>query len=197
MLVLPITYFGPIGYYARLFQEQEVMIEACEHYVKQTERSRCLIAAGANPMTLAVSVQKARSGRVPVREVQLSDHGNWIHQHLQSLATYYGNSPFYEYYVDEIRDILEHGHDGSLFEMNEALRRKICELIGFSPVVHYTDEWMGTDALLDDFKTRELPEYYQIARSDHQSPFIPDLSILDLLFNMGPESILILNRVQF
>ena len=193
MLVLPTAYFAPVSYYATLFGADDVVIEACEHYVKQTFRNRCLIATHTGAQTLSINVQKGNRLKMPIREVKLSDHGNWLHQHLYSLATYYGNSPFYEFYIDEIREVMQHGHDGTLFGLNESLRRKMCELIGFEPHVRYSEQWMG----LADFPVladgTAIP-YYQVATDEERLPFQPNMSILDLLFNMGPEAILVLKK---
>lgn len=194
-IVLPTAYFGPIAYFAALYQEPEVVIEAKEHYVKQSIRNRCTIGTNQGPQNLSYSVQKGNKQKMPITEVLLSDHGNWMHQHLYSLATYYGNSPFYEYYIDEIRDVMLKGHDGTLFGFNEALRRKICELIGFEPNVRYSTEWMGgvEPGIVEGTFIDETP-YYQVARVGSEMPFMPNLSILDLLFNMGNESILYLHK---
>lgn len=195
MLVLPTAYFAPISYYLALFHEKEVVIEAHEHYVKQSIRNRCTIGTNQGPQNLSYSVQKGNKMKMPIKEVLLSDHGNWMHQHLYSLATYYGNSPFYEYYIDEIREVMLHGHDGTMFGFNEALRQKICELIGFEPDLRYSKEWMGgVDQRIIEGGTKGLVPYYQVARVGNELPFMPNLSILDLLFNMGNESILYLYK---
>jgi len=192
MTVLPTAYFAPFGYYVRLFNEP-VVIEAHEHYVKQTLRNRCVIATKQGPQVLSINVEKGNRPQTLITDIRLSSHANWMHQHLYSLATYYGNSPFYEYYIDELKEImLNVGYGGSLFEMNEALRRKICELIGFEPQVAYSTEWMGQEALVSDFTPPQQKPYYQVATIESHRPFQPDLSILDLLFNMGPESLLVL-----
>ena len=107
-MVLPTAYFGPVSYYAALFHDKDIVIEACEYYVKQTLRNRCIIATNQGPQTLSINVQKGNRPQQLISEVMLSDHGNWMHQHLYSLATYYGNSPFYEYYIDEIREVQDH-----------------------------------------------------------------------------------------
>lgn len=193
MVILPTTYFGPVSYYAAMYGSDEVVIEACEHYVKQTLRSRCVIATDQGPMTLSAYVEKGNRLKMPIREVRLSDHNDWPRQHLNALATYYGNSPFYEYYIDDLREVLLHGHDGTLFGMNEALRQHLCREIGFEPKVRYSEEWMGP---LPDF-TRAVPRYYQVAGALGQQPFMPDMSVLDLVFNMGPESLAILDKSLF
>ena len=196
MMVLPTAYFGPVGYYTALFHDEDIVIEACEYYVKQTLRNRCHIATNQGPQTLSINVQKGNRPQQLIREVMLSDHGNWMHQHLYSLATYYGNSPFYEYYIDEIREVMQRGHDGSLFGLNEALRRKVCELIGFEPHVRYSEQWQGQNFGKGEL---EIPAfvatpYYQVAQAESHGTFQSNMSILDLLFNMGPESILVLKQ---
>jgi len=194
MIVLPTAYFAPIGYYAYLFKGP-VLIEAHEHYEKQTFRNRCIIATSQGPQVLSINVEKGNSPHTPISDIHLSSHANWMHQHLYSLATYYGNSPFYEFYIDELKEImLSFGYDTTLFEWNETLRRKVCELIGFEPQVEYTICWQGHEALLSDFSLSDMKPYYQVAMIDGAQPFQPNMSILDLLFNMGPESILVLRE---
>lgn len=194
-MVLPVAYFAPIAYYAALLHEPEVVIETHEHYVKQSIRTRCVIGTNQGPQTLTYSVQRGDKPKMPIGEVRLSDHGDWMHQHLYSLATYYGASPFYEYYIDELRHVMQHGHDGTLVGFDEALRQKVCELIGFEPRVRYSTEWMGDiDADIAEGRAQCLTPYYQVARVGSHRPFMPNLSILDLLFNMGNESLLYLNQ---
>lgn len=195
MVVLPTSYFAPVSYYAALFHEDDIVIDACEYYVKQTLRNRCLIATNQGPQILSINVQRGNRPHTPIRQIMLSDHGNWMHQHLYSLATYYGSTPFYEFYIDEIEEVMHKGHDGSLFGLNEALRQKICELIGFVPNVRYSHQWMG--AVLDQEQWSlhfDAKPYYQVSMAEGRQPFLADMSILDLLFNMGPESILVLKN---
>jgi hypothetical protein len=198
MTVLPTTYLGPVSYYATLFQADEVVIEACEYYEKQTLRNRCLIATDQGPQTLSVNVQKGNRPHTPIREVRLSDHDNWMHRHLYSLATYYGSSPFFDYYIDDIKAVMQGGHNGTLFGLNEALRQTLCSLIGFTPRVSYSDHWMGQrlDRVSDPTVRQTVRPYYQIAGIGGRQPFQSDMSIVDLLFNMGPESILVLRDMD-
>ncbi|MBQ0056585.1 MAG: WbqC family protein [Bacteroidales bacterium] len=201
-MILPTAYLAPVSYYAALYHCPEVVIERHEHYVKQTLRNRCVIATGQGPQVLSVNVAKGNSPHTPISRLRVSNHANWMHQHLYSLATYYGNSPFYEYYIDDLKPLFPvvDGDLPLLMDMNEALRSKICELIGFNPNIRYSDEWMGR-SLTDE--TGMIPTsseaghfapvpYYQVASAESRQPFLADMSILDLLFNMGPESILVL-----
>lgn len=204
MLLLSTAYFAPVAYYALLFHEPEIWIEANENYNKQSYRNRMFIATDQGPLPLSVNVEKGYAIKCPIQEVRLSSHGDWLHQHKIALMSNYGNSPFYEYYIDDILSVLQSG-EPTLFKLNERLREKVCELIGFQPNIHYTSEYVPADTPgLRDLRNTLHPKkpvslavpefiekpYYQVVRDKHQ--FMPNLCILDLLFNMGPESILVL-----
>lgn len=211
-VILSTAYCAPVAYYAALFHAKEVWIEAHENYNKQSYRNRMFIASDQGPQSLSINVEKGYAIKSPIQEVRLSDHGDWMHQHLQAWATSYGNTPFYEYYIDDLLDVVLRGGHATLFALNEALRERICQLIGFTPCVHYTSQYYdATDAAccgvgegLRDLRNvlhpkrplaDALPEfqanaYYQV--HCQRQPFMPNLSILDLLFNMGNESILVL-----
>lgn len=193
MMLLPTAYLAPVSYYAALYHADEVVIEAREHYMKQTLRNRCTIATDQGPLMLSAYVEKGNQLRMPVSEMRLSPHNDWPNQHLHALATYYGQSPFYEYYIDDLREVLLHGHDGTLLGMNEALRQHICREIGFEPNVRLSTEWMGP---MPELPSVELPPYYQVAASTGRQPFTNDVSVVDLLFNMGPEAILVLDKAR-
>lgn len=193
MKLLTTTYLGPVRWYADLYHADEVLLEACEYYEKQTLRNRCMISTDQGPQMLTAYVEKGNQSHMPIREVRLSHHNNWQQQHLYAWATYYGSTPFYEYYIDELKDVFLNGHDGTLFGMNEALRNHICKEIGFSPKVTYSTEWMGK-VNNDSHTETSFTPYYQVATVSGKQPFMQDMSILDLLFNLGPESIVYLDR---
>jgi len=210
-VLLSTAYLAPVSYYAKLFHAPRVIIEEHENYNKQTYRNRAFIGTDQGPLALSIPVEKGYKIKCPIREIRLSNHGEWRHQHLVALMSNYGNSPFYEYYIDEIEDLIRAPYT-FLFDLNEALREKICQLIGFTPCIEYSNTYIelpqtSTDnATTDivDFRNRIHPKkdfhhedpdfraipYYQVFDTRH--PFMENLSILDLLFNMGPESLLVL-----
>jgi hypothetical protein len=188
-----------------MLRAPEVVIEAHEHYNKQSYRNRAFIHSAQGAQALSIPVEKGYRVKCPIREVRLSDHGEWRHQHLVAWMSNYGNSPFYEYYIDELSAILQHPYT-FLFDLNEALRQKVCELIGFTPNVRFSTEYVTPTPEMRDLREsihpkrsieEALPElrvvpYYQVFRD--REPFQFNLSILDLLFNMGPESLLVLRQ---
>ena len=198
-VLLSTTYFGPVQWYQKLYRSDEVQIEQWESFQKQTYRNRCLIAAPNGIQALTVPVEHTVSPLI--KDLKVSDHGNWRHLHWNALVTAYSESPFFEYYQDDIRLFFEQRWD-YLLEFNEAIRAKMCELIDIQPNVSYSLEFRTLNSQLRDFRETIRPKhpapdpdftprpYYQVWQQKHG--FLPNLSILDLLFNMGPESILYL-----
>ena len=192
--LLSTTYFGPIQWYQKLYRAEHVVIEQWESFQKQTYRNRCLIATTQGIQALTVPVVRGETSLM--KDIRISDHGNWRHLHWNALQSAYGESPFFEYYQDDIRPFFTQRWD-YLFDFNEAIRQKICELIDISPQVSLTKSFHAEadhdfreainpkhPAPDADFESRP---YYQVYQQKHG--FIPNLSILDLLMNMGPESI--------
>lgn len=192
--LLSTTYFGPIQWYQKLYRAEHVVIEQWESFQKQTYRNRCLIATTQGIQALTVPVVRGETSLI--KDIRISDHGNWRHLHWNALQSAYGESPFFEYYQDDIRPFFTQRWD-YLFDFNEAIRQKICELIDISPQVSLTKSFHAEadhdfreainpkhPAPDADFESRP---YYQVYQQKHG--FIPNLSILDLLMNMGPESI--------
>lgn len=197
-VLLSTTYFGPIQWYQKLYRVERVEIEQWESFRKQTYRNRCLIATTNGIQALTVPIEHSDSPLI--KDIRLSDHGNWRHLHWNALQSAYGESPFFEYYQDDIRPFFEK-HWEFLLDFNEAIRLKMCELIDIQPNVSYTKEFVSEENMASfrdvicpkhpqddpDFTPRR---YYQVYEQKHG--FLPNLSILDLLFNMGPESIFFL-----
>ena len=193
-VLLSTTYFGPVQWYQKLYRSDEAEIEQWESFQKQTYRNRCLIAAPNSIQALTVPVEHTVSPLI--KDLKVSDHGNWRHLHWNALVTAYSESPFFEYYQDDIRPFYEQRWD-YLLDYNEAIRTKICELIDIQPKVTLTGEYSRSSD--NDYREAIRPKhsapdpdftprpYYQVYQQKHG--FLPNLSILDLLFNMGPESI--------
>ena len=142
--LLSTTYFGPVQWYQKLYRYEEVKIEQWESFQKQTYRNRCLIATTQGVQALTVPVERnsqlsALNSQL-IKDVRISDHGNWRHLHWNALVSAYGESPFFEYYQDDIRPFFEKRWD-YLLDFNEAIREKMCELLDIQPKVSYSLEF--------------------------------------------------------
>ena len=197
-VLLSTTYFGPIQWYQKLYRAEEVFIERCESFQKQTYRNRCIIATTNGLQALTVPVERDQGDLIS--SLRISDHGNWRHLHWNALKSAYGESPFFDYYQDDIRPFFEQRWD-HLFDFNEAIREKMCELLDIQPKVNYTEMFTiePTANNIINYRSAIRPKhpnpdpdftpkrYYQVYEQKHG--FLPNLSILDLLFNMDPVSI--------
>ena len=202
-LLLGSAYWAPVSYYAALYRNGGAVIEQYDSYVKQTYRNRCTIVAAQGVQMLTVPVEKPTSPHTVMRDIRISDHDNWRRQHWQALVASYYNSPFFEYYQDDFRPFYEKKWD-FLVDFNEEITLKCCELIDMQPIIKFTDEYM-TGGSVKDMRNAISPKndisadtdfivtpYYQVF--SHKHGFLPNLSIADLLFNMGPESLLVLEK---
>ena len=195
-VLLSTTYFGPVQWYQKLYRADEVLIEGWESFLKQTYRNRCVIATTQGVQALTVPVEKLSTISY-IKDLKISNHGNWRHLHWNALQSAYGESPFFEYYQDDIRPFFEK-HWTFLLDFNEEIRMKMCELLDIQPKVSFTKSWKESSTM-KDYRSAISPKhpqpdpdfqpkpYYQVYQQKHG--FLPNLSILDLLFNMGPESI--------
>lgn len=221
--LLQTTYFGPVQWYQKLHRYEHTLIEQYDSYQKQTFRNRCIIATANGLQALTVPVDThpvlsasaastvlgasaAESTKCLLKDVRISDHNQWRRVHWNALQSAYSESPFFEYYADDIRPFFEQKYD-FLVDFNEAIRQKMCELIDIHPSVEYTQEFLSPQEvsstphhpIIHDFRDVisakhpqpdadfEVKRYWQVFQ--HKHGFLPNLSILDLLFCMGPESV--------
>ena len=205
-IFLSSAYLAPVEYYVKLLTYDKIFIEQYDHYLKQTYRNRCTIAAPDGPLALTVPIVKPNTPKCFMRDIRISDHGNWRHLHWNALESAYNHTAFFEYYKDDFRPFYEKKYE-FLMDFNEALCRLICSLIDLQPDLTRTSEYrtsFGPNE--DDFRERIHPKkdfrteddafspcsYYQVFQE--KLGFLPNLSIVDLLFNMGPESLLVLQK---
>ena len=217
--ILSTTYCGPVQWYQKLYRSDLVLMECHETFQKQTYRNRCVIATTNGPQTLTVPVERGTSPFI--RDIRISNPGNWRHQHWHALMSAYNESPFFDYYQDDFRPFFEKKYD-FLYDFNMEICQKVCELIDIQPNIRHTEEYVKLRSVddgkiinslsnlstcqlaklpteLNDFRSSINPKhpvadahfiprrYYQVYERKHG--FQPNLSIIDLLFNMGPESI--------
>ena len=195
--LLSSTYFGPVQWYQKLNRYDECLIERHESFVKQTYRNRMVIATTSGPLSLTIPTNHDTS--MAMKDIRISDHANWRHVHWNALLSAYGESPFFEYYQDDIRPFYEKRYD-FLFDFNMEIMQKMIELLDIRPHVGVTDRYVFTpNTQIKDFRETIRPKkpladpdftpqrYYQVY--EQKNGFLPNMSILDLLFNEGNEAI--------
>lgn len=202
--LLQTTYFGPIQWYQKLYRYDQTLIEQYDSYQKQTYRNRCVIATANGLQTLTVPVehsvnsQELSANSPKVKDLRISDHNQWRRIHWNALQSAYSESPFFDYYADDIRLFFEKRYE-FLIDFNEAIRQTVCDLLDIHPNVSYTSDFSLQPSSIDDYReviNAKHPQadadfqprrYWQVFEDRHG--FQANLSILDLLFNMGNEAI--------
>ena len=209
--ILATTYFGPVQWYQKLNRFDGVLMEQHEHFLKQTYRNRCVIATTQGVQALTVPVEApvgegVALSKTEIKDVRISNHGKWRTEHWNALQSAYGESPFFEFYEDDIRPFFENRWE-FLLDFNMAITEKMCELLDIHPHIELTSSYQNSLPIGEgwgetDFRTVIHPKhpqedsdfspkpYYQVYKE--RLGFLPNLSILDLLFNMGNEAVLYL-----
>ena len=148
--LLQTTYFGPIQWYQKLYRYDHCLIEQYDSYQKQTYRNRCVIATANGPQALTVPVEGTNE-KCLVKDLRISDHNNWRRIHWNALLSAYSESPFFDYYADDIHPFFEKKYD-FLIDFNEAIRQKVCELMDIHPNVNYTSDFRRQTSDIVDFR---------------------------------------------
>ena len=221
MVLLTTAYFPPIEYLAAIANECSfnpgmtevepavVYIEACEHYVKQSWRNRCRFYAADGAQTLNFPVRHEDFGK-PISQMRIDWKTDWLTRHERAIISAYRTSPYFEYYQDELFAILD-SRPELMLDFNTQILRFFLRKTGIPADIRFTSEWEAVT--IEGHKVTDLREaihpkrpnsilkdlglerpYWQVFSPKHG--FIPGLSIMDLLFNEGPDSICYLKELK-
>lgn len=218
-MLLSTAYFPPVEYFVKIAEgftlspgsvkPSDIFIDSCEHYQKQSYRNRCKFYAENGVQTLQVPVvHDGNPFTKPVSEIMIDWSTPWMIRTQRAIASAYDSSPFFEYYKDELFAILDNGHE-RLIDLNTDLLRFFLRKTKIEASIHFTDSYapQGSGMYGEDLREVIHPKrandilssaglqkpYFQVFAQKYG--FIPNLSIMDLLFNEGPESIVYLKNL--
>lgn len=198
--LLSLAYLPPVSWCAVAWKAETVVIEACDHYQKGSLRNRCHLAGPNGVQRLSIPLAQGKNQQTPIREVRISYAEPWQRQHCRSIKTAYGNAPFFEHYADDILAFYERPYP-LLFDYNlDFLQFIFQKKMGWkgrfilTEQYHPKGEWpLGPD-FRDTFsgEPQQYPSWFEPQRYAQvfaeKSGFLPNLSLLDLLFCCGKQS---------
>ncbi len=199
-VLIELQYFGPVQYFARLLFHEKVIFERYEHYQKATWRNRCQIAMPDGPLTLSIHLKDGRDQRRSITEVKICDTHKWRQAHWMSLCTAYRSSPYFEYYEDQLAPLFQNPHE-RLWDFSFQAFELTLKLLKVDLDISFTDRFVKDhgDSVVDlrsailpnARKSRpdliyQAPSYQQVF--EPKIGFLPNLSVLDLLFSTGPNA---------
>lgn len=164
------AYLAPVEYYTKLLAYDQIYIEQHDHYTKQTYRNRCTIAAPDGELALSIPTVKPDTPKCPMRDIRISDHGNWRHLHWNAIESAYNHTPFFEYYKDDFRPFYEKKYE-FLADFNEELCHLVCSLIDIQPTLKRTSEYKtGITSDEADFRERIHPKRISVRKTPISFP---------------------------
>lgn len=197
-LLLSTAYFAPVHFYARFIYHNKIYIEQYENFIKQTYRNRCEIQGSNGKVPLVVPVVKGRGTKVLIKDLQISYDENWQHGHWQTIVSAYNSSPYFEYYQDELIPFFRK-KTKFLLDYNLKIHETVCDFLEIKNNFKLTDDFekIPEDSLnlreAISPKNKKISDNAFVAKPYTQVfcekfGFMPNLSILDLLFNEGPNA---------
>jgi len=194
--VFPLFYLPSIEYFSKILKYKDtLLIENSENFLKQSYRNRAVIHSPNGALDLIVPVIKGSKNHTIVKDVKISYDFKWQRLHWKSLETSYRSSAYFEYYEDDLISFYEKKWE-FLFDYNEELLQLLTRFLKISIDYNYTNNYQLPDPKLDDYRENIHPkrvsdlifkQYFQVF--EERNGFLPNLSVIDLIFNQGPQSI--------
>jgi len=203
--ILSTAYFAPVQYFTKFLQYSSRIIERYDNYTKQTYRNRCRIPGANGILTLSIPVLKGEKHKTYVRDIRIDHSKNWQKLHWKGIESAYMHSPFFEFYLDDIRLLLEKNHR-YLLELNLEILDFLLGTLEISRDYELSNEFIESgEEYKYDFRETIHPkknlnkdshffaEPYSQVFSDRFG-FQENLSIIDLIFNEGPNARFVLEK---
>lgn len=196
-ILVSLPYFGPINQFIEIAKANKTWVEHEDNFQKQTYRNRMYIYGANGKLSLNIPIKHLPKTEVKVHqkytEVKIDNESKWQSIHWKSLKTAYQTSPFFEYYEDELAPLFQKEYI-RLYEFNQDCFKTVVECLQLDLEFEFTSEYHKQPENLTDLRhlsnakqSINIPEYIQVFQEKHG--FISNLSILDLLFNEGPNAV--------
>ncbi len=198
-ILLSTAYFAPVRYFSKLVAYPEVYIEQHENFIKQTYRNRTVILGANGPIPLIVPVEKGRGKKILIKDLRIAYDEEWQRNHWRTIFSAYNSSPFFEYYAGDIEFFFRKKYP-FLFDFNLKITETLIELLELEPNLQLTKDFEKIPDTYLNFREQISPKTHLVEADLQFVPqpytqvfaekfgFVPDLSILDLLFNEGPSA---------
>ena len=193
-ILVSTAYLPPLEYFSVISRADEILIEREENFLKQTYRNRCYILSAHGPQLLTVPVYLGSQHKIPIKDIKIDYSKRWQQIHLGAIVASYGSSPYFQYYFENIEKIISRKTD-FLIDLNIELLESILKMLNLNPETSYSTHFEPIKDNENDFRYKISPkieshytanEYVHVFGSDR---FIHRLSIIDLIFNTGPEAV--------
>lgn len=191
-ILLSTAYFPPVEYFAGIYHAKKIYIEAEENYIKQSYRNRCRIYTADGIQALIIPAIKTTGNHTRIRDIKISYRERWQLNHWRAIAAAYQKSPYFQYYEDTFSVFLDKKHT-FLFDFNMELLHTLLSVIGIKRAIKTTEVYEMFPEHTTDLRNvihpkKEcdlfFPPYTQVFHE--RIGFVPNLSVIDLIFNVGP-----------
>jgi hypothetical protein len=199
-ILLSTACFPPVQYFSKLLHFEQVYLEQYENFTKQTYRNRYEILGANGVIPLIMPVVKGRGRKIKIRDLRISYDTDWQRNHWRTIFSAYNSSPFFEFYQDDIQPFFEKSWK-FLFDFNLKILENLCDLLEIEPNLVLTEDFEQVPEGTLNFREAISPKKHRAEKDPQFTPksytqifhekfgFVPNLSILDLLFSEGPNSL--------
>lgn len=191
-VLLSTAYLPNTTWFHYFLKSDSVLLEYCEHFEKQTYRNRCEILSANGILTLTIPLEKLADKEI-ISAKRICYKENWQIKHWRALTSAYKNSPYFEFFEDDLKPFYFNKHE-LLFDYNLQLIKQVCKILRIKKEIHFTStyskEFNGIDCrnslILKGNLSEEFNHYHQVFSDKYK--FTPNLSVLDIVFNKGLET---------
>ena len=194
-ILVSTAYLPPVEYFSLISHAEEIFVEKEENYLKQSFRNRCYILSAHGPQLLTVPVLKGSQHKTPLKDIKIDYSKRWQQVHLRAINASYSASPYFQFYFENIEKIISKKAE-YLFDLNMELTESLLKIMKIETLLTYTTYFQPVENNENDFRYKLSPKkesdfltrkYIQVF--NNYKSFVKRLSVIDLIFNVGPEAV--------